>query len=60
MNLYYPPWPVVVVVNNSAIFRFITQEFAKSIEMSELMMINDGTRARVIPAVWLVLFHSDF
>ena len=23
-------------------------------------MINDSTRIRVIPAVWLVLFHSDF
>ena len=24
------------------------------------MMINDSTKIRVIPAVWLVLFHSDF
>ena len=28
--------------------------------MPELMMINDSTTIRVIPAVWLVLFNPDF
>ena len=49
--------------NDSAIFRFviwlsgyITQELPKSIEWP----INDSARIRMIPAVWFVLFHSDF